>query len=120
MPAVVRALAVFLLVASWGPTLAAGTPVQNGFVLEPSDVPVAEILSGGPPRDGIPALDHPYYAAAHFILGKLYAYTQQLELARKHLTRAGLEPAYAQEAKKWLARVKGSCRVSRYTSTFRR
>jgi hypothetical protein len=61
---VVRALGVFLLIASSDATLAAGTPVQNGFVLEPSDVPVAEILSGGPPRDGIPALDHPTHVAA--------------------------------------------------------
>lgn len=32
---------------------------RNGFVLEPAGVPAAEILAGGPPRDGIPALDHP-------------------------------------------------------------
>jgi hypothetical protein len=28
-------------------------------VLEPASIDVAEILHGGPPRDGIPALDHP-------------------------------------------------------------
>ena len=33
--------------------------VRNGFVLEPASIPAAEILGGGPPRDGIPALDHP-------------------------------------------------------------
>lgn len=33
--------------------------VRNGFVLEPGSIPAAEILAGGPPRDGIPALDHP-------------------------------------------------------------
>jgi hypothetical protein len=33
--------------------------VLNGFVLAPASVPVGEILAGGPPRDGIPALDHP-------------------------------------------------------------
>lgn len=33
--------------------------VRNGFVLEPGSVPAAEILGGGPPRDGIPALEHP-------------------------------------------------------------
>jgi len=33
--------------------------VRNGFVLEPASVPTDEILAGGPPRDGIPALDHP-------------------------------------------------------------
>jgi hypothetical protein len=37
----------------------AGGPSRNGFALEPTSVPVAQILSGGPPRDGIPALDHP-------------------------------------------------------------
>ena len=31
----------------------------NGFVLEPATVEVTEILPGGPPRDGIPALDSP-------------------------------------------------------------
>ncbi|MDH3686957.1 MAG: DUF3179 domain-containing protein [Myxococcales bacterium] len=36
----------------------------NGFVLEPASIPVAEILRGGPPRDGIPALDDPRVVAA--------------------------------------------------------
>jgi hypothetical protein len=31
----------------------------NGFLLDPASIPVAEVLQGGPPRDGIPALDHP-------------------------------------------------------------
>ena len=34
-------------------------PTLNGFALGDAVVPVEEILSGGPPRDGIPALDHP-------------------------------------------------------------
>jgi hypothetical protein len=33
--------------------------VRNGFPLEPGSIPASEILAGGPPRDGIPALDHP-------------------------------------------------------------
>jgi CheY-like chemotaxis protein len=37
---------------------------RNGFVLEPSGIPVEEILAGGPPRDGIPALDEPAHLAA--------------------------------------------------------
>ena len=37
----------------------AAEPVRNGFVLAPASIPAAEILSGGPSRDGIPALDHP-------------------------------------------------------------
>jgi len=37
----------------------------NGFRLQPSRVPIDEILRGGPPRDGIPALDDPPMLAAH-------------------------------------------------------
>lgn len=47
--------AVALLLAS----AASAAPERNGFRLEPSSVPVSEILSGGPPRDGIPALQDP-------------------------------------------------------------
>jgi hypothetical protein len=36
----------------------------NGFKLEPSLIPIDEILKGGPARDGIPALDRPDYDAA--------------------------------------------------------
>ena len=35
------------------------TPVLNGFRLDPVAVPTEEILRGGPPRDGIPALTSP-------------------------------------------------------------
>lgn len=34
-------------------------PALNGFELDPTSVPVDEILRGGPPRDGIPALVSP-------------------------------------------------------------
>ena len=34
-------------------------PIRNGFVLEPTSIAAAKILAGGPPRDGIPALDRP-------------------------------------------------------------
>jgi hypothetical protein len=40
------------------PTLAADV-TRNGFVLAPATVPVDQILAGGPPRDGIPALFDP-------------------------------------------------------------
>jgi hypothetical protein len=46
-----------LLVAS-----AAAEPVRNGFDLAGASVAVAEIQAGGPPRDGIPALDSPDFA----------------------------------------------------------
>ena len=53
-----------LLLAGGGAAPAAEPPVKNGFVLEPSAIPAAEILRGGPPRDGIPALDAPTVVAA--------------------------------------------------------
>ncbi|NOR51305.1 MAG: DUF3179 domain-containing protein [Gammaproteobacteria bacterium] len=37
---------------------------DNGFVLEWALIPVDEILHGGPPRDGIPSIDHPRFLAA--------------------------------------------------------
>ncbi len=37
---------------------------KNGFVLDGSLVPSREILSGGPPRDGIPSIDRPRFAVA--------------------------------------------------------
>ena len=57
--------AVGLVVCAVGFTAssaAAGT--LNGFDLTTSDIPVEEILKGGPPRDGIPALDAPDTLAA--------------------------------------------------------
>ena len=35
--------------------------VLNGFDISEAAVPSAEILQGGPPRDGIPAIDHPQF-----------------------------------------------------------
>ncbi len=43
---------------------ASAEPRKNGFDLASSSVPVYEILSGGPPRDGIPALSFPGVVAA--------------------------------------------------------
>ncbi|MCP4005409.1 MAG: DUF3179 domain-containing protein [bacterium] len=37
---------------------------MNGFTLKNSSVPVEQILSGGPPRDGIPALSNPQVLSA--------------------------------------------------------
>ncbi len=42
----------------------AGAGRLNGFRLEPAAVPVEEILRGGPPRDGIPALTDPKHVPA--------------------------------------------------------
>jgi len=38
---------------------AVAEPLKNGFDLEGASVPVEEIRSGGPPRDGIPSLEDP-------------------------------------------------------------
>ncbi|WP_426416806.1 DUF3179 domain-containing protein [Aestuariirhabdus sp. LZHN29] len=44
------------------PLMAAGLPNQNnGFDLSASTIPVNEIMYGGPPRDGIPALTDPAF-----------------------------------------------------------
>jgi hypothetical protein len=37
---------------------------KNGFDLTDALVPVNEILSGGPPRDGIPAINQPKFETA--------------------------------------------------------
>lgn len=37
---------------------------KNGFDLSNASIPVEEIVSGGPPRDGIPAIDNPRFIAA--------------------------------------------------------
>ena len=42
--------------ASWAGPARAG---PNGFDVSRADIPTEEILRGGPPRDGIPALDAP-------------------------------------------------------------
>ena len=36
----------------------------NGFDLTKTDIPLAEILHGGPARDGIPAIDEPHFLTA--------------------------------------------------------
>ncbi|PKL94368.1 MAG: hypothetical protein CVV18_09135, partial [Gammaproteobacteria bacterium HGW-Gammaproteobacteria-8] len=49
-------------------TLAVSAPAwaieRNGFRLDGAAVPVDEILPGGPPRDGIPAIDSPRFVPA--------------------------------------------------------
>ncbi len=44
-------------------TLAAGS-AGAGWNLEPHSIPVDEIRGGGPPKDGIPALDTPQFTTA--------------------------------------------------------
>ena len=54
--------AVALAVVSVNLPAAAAT--KNGFVLDEASIPVKEILQGGPPRDGIPALYYPEFVEA--------------------------------------------------------
>ncbi len=60
-------LAFIVLVSSCN---AQSGPYKNGFDLSNSSIPVDEILSGGPGKDGIPAIDKPIFVAqdkANFI-----------------------------------------------------
>ncbi len=42
----------------------AAAAVKNGFELGDATIPVHEIRFGGPPRDGIPAIDTPWFVRA--------------------------------------------------------
>ncbi len=53
-----------VLIVSLLATTVFAQPVKNGFDLVNSSVPAVQILSGGPPRDGIPAIDNPFFDAA--------------------------------------------------------
>lgn len=53
----------FLALAALASACSAG-PFKNGFDLSDATVSSAEIVSGGPPRDGIPALDAPRFVSA--------------------------------------------------------
>ncbi len=58
------------LLAVSGSTGFAWAAQHNGFVLDGASVPVREIKRGGPPRDGIPAIDRPKFvpsSAARFL-----------------------------------------------------
>jgi hypothetical protein len=59
-----QACLVLLLVGAAEAPAESGGLQHNGFDLSSSAVPSAEILSGGPPRDGIPALEHPPHVVA--------------------------------------------------------
>ncbi len=61
----------FLLFLFFIPFLVDAQALQkNGFHLSPSSIPTEKIFSGGPPKDGIPAIDHPIFVdvdQAHFL-----------------------------------------------------
>jgi uncharacterized protein DUF3179 len=50
---------LLLLSVAWGTPAHAVT--KNGFKLNDASIPVREILYGGPPRDGIPAINEPKF-----------------------------------------------------------
>ncbi|MCP4406854.1 MAG: DUF3179 domain-containing protein [Gammaproteobacteria bacterium] len=53
--------------------MAAAAPTKNGFDLADALIATEEVLPGGPPRDGIPAIDHPRFdsaAATNFLRGE--------------------------------------------------
>lgn len=75
---------IFLLLNATG--VAWGIEI-NGFDLNGSLVPVAEIQGGGPARDGIPALDHPVFIAADQA-GFLAPDDRVLGLARHGIAKA--------------------------------
>jgi hypothetical protein len=64
-----RRVAAGLLVAAAAAAVIVAAPAAlarslNGFSLDGASIPAEEIRRGGPPRDGIPALDHPEAVAS--------------------------------------------------------
>jgi len=82
----IRLLAVFLLCFA-APHLTVWAGSKNGFDLNNASIPEAEILQGGPPRDGIPAIDQPVFVAAKDA-SFLQAEQRVLGVARQGLAKA--------------------------------
>ena len=71
----------------WTSISASADPVRNGFDLAGSLIPANEVLSGGPPRDGIPSIDNPEFitaSEADFLNGQDWI----LGISRNGITRA--------------------------------
>ncbi len=68
------------------PQIAAAAP-YNGFDLSNSSIPPAQIHRGGPPRDGIPAIDDPKFIAARQAR-RLMAQERVLGLNRNGVSKA--------------------------------
>lgn len=65
-----KQLACLVAVCVLAMPLMADEITMNGFRVDGASIPVAEIRHGGPPRDGIPAIDEPRFvsaAAARFL-----------------------------------------------------
>ncbi len=64
-PRALSTVTLMLMTSLWGAVWPAqAAPLKNGFDLAGSLVPPGEIHQGGPPRDGIPALDDPRFVDA--------------------------------------------------------
>ena len=57
-----RIFTAFLVILTLG-YLQAQAATSNGFNLDNASIPIAEIFSGGPPKDGIPAINHPKFVS---------------------------------------------------------
>jgi len=55
---------IAVLITSFFVSSVTASPTKNGFDLANSIIPVSKILSGGPPRDGIPSIDKPKFISA--------------------------------------------------------
>ena len=65
----IRALCLTITLLSLSPAYTQAES-KNGFDLSGASVPIDQIMRGGPPRDGIPAIDAPVFtsvAAADFL-----------------------------------------------------
>jgi len=61
---------LLLLALASGWAVPGAATERNGFPLDGARVPVGEIVEGGPPRDGIPAVDEPHWSPpeqAHWV-----------------------------------------------------
>lgn len=65
---------------------AGAEPVLNGFDLSQASVPIGHIERGGPPKDGIPAIDRPRFTSA--AAAKLADDDRVLGIAREGIARA--------------------------------
>lgn len=59
-----KATFIFVLTFFMSFQMAFAKPVKNGFNLSNSVIPITKVLSGGPPRDGIPSIDKPKFISA--------------------------------------------------------
>lgn len=108
LPATILLISALLLVTAE----AAVAQIRNGFDLTGSLVPSAQIESGGPPRDGIPAIDQPKFVKAEetrFLQGD----ERVLGIARN-----GIAKAYPVRILNWHEIVNDSFGAERVAVTF--